>query len=46
MHKFTELYTEWFSVCYNIPSKIRIIIFKSFVKQRMIQIKLVGMSMI
>jgi hypothetical protein len=34
LHKITEFYTEWFSVCPNIPSKFRTItIFKNCVKQ-------------
>jgi hypothetical protein len=35
LHKITEFYTEWFSVCLNITSKIFIIVillFESFVK--------------
>jgi hypothetical protein len=47
LHKITELYTEWFSVYPNITSKFRTIaIFKNYVKQKMIQIKLIGISMI
>jgi hypothetical protein len=46
VHKITEFYTELFSVYHNITSKFRTIaIFKNCVKL-MIQIKLVGMSMI
>jgi hypothetical protein len=34
LHKITEFYTEWFSVCPNITSKFRtIVIFKNWVKQ-------------
>jgi hypothetical protein len=34
LHKTTEFYTEWFSVCHNTTSKFRdIAIFKSFVEQ-------------
>jgi hypothetical protein len=33
LHKITEFYTEWFSVCPNITSKFRnTAVFKSFVK--------------
>jgi hypothetical protein len=39
LHKITEFYTEWFSVYHNITSKFRTIAI-------MIQIKLIGMSMI
>jgi hypothetical protein len=47
MHKITDLYKVWFSVCPNTFSKCRTIaIFKSVVKQRMIQVKLVCISMI
>jgi hypothetical protein len=47
LHKITEVHTEWFSVCPNITSKFcTIAIFKRIVKQKMIQIKVVGMSMI
>jgi hypothetical protein len=47
LHKFTEFFTEFFSVYHNITSKFRTIaIFKNCVIQKMIQIKLVGMSMI
>jgi hypothetical protein len=46
LHKITEFYTEWFSVNPNITSKFRtIVIFKNCLKI-MIQIKLIGMSMI
>jgi hypothetical protein len=34
LHKITEFYTEWYSVCPNITSKFRTIaIFKNYVKQ-------------
>jgi hypothetical protein len=34
LHKITEFYTEWFSVCTNITSKFgTIAIFKNCVKQ-------------
>jgi hypothetical protein len=34
LHKITEFYTEWFSICPNITSKFHTIaIFKSFVKE-------------
>jgi hypothetical protein len=47
LHKITEFYTELFSVYPNITSKFRTIaIFKTCVKQKIIQIKLVGMFMI
>jgi hypothetical protein len=47
LHKITEFYTKLFSVYHNITSKFRtIVIFKNCVKQNMIQIKLIGMSMI
>jgi hypothetical protein len=47
LHKITEFYTELFSVYHNITSKFRtIVMFKNCVKQIMIQIKLIGMSMI
>jgi hypothetical protein len=47
LHKITEFYTEWFSVYPNITSKFRTIaIFKNCVNQKIIQIKLIGMSMI
>jgi hypothetical protein len=47
LHKITEFYTELFSVYHNKTSKFRTIaIFKNCDKQNMIQIKLIGMSMI
>jgi hypothetical protein len=47
LHKITEFYTELFSVYPNIISKFRTIaIFKTYVNKIMIQIKLIGMSMI
>jgi hypothetical protein len=47
LHKITEFYTEWFSVYTNTASKCRTVaIFKNCVKQKIIQIKLTGMSMI
>jgi hypothetical protein len=34
LHKITEFYTEWFSVCLKLTSKFRTIaIFKNCVKQ-------------
>jgi hypothetical protein len=43
LHKITEFYTEWFSICLNTTSQFcTMTILKSFVKQIMIQIKLVG----
>jgi hypothetical protein len=34
MHKITEFYTEWFSVCSNITSKFRTMaIVRSFAKE-------------
>jgi hypothetical protein len=34
LHRISELYTQWFSVCLNITSKFRTIaIFENFVKQ-------------
>jgi hypothetical protein len=44
LHKITEFYTEWFSVYPNITSKFRTI--ATFKNKIMIQIKLIGMSMI
>jgi predicted nucleic acid-binding OB-fold protein len=45
LYKSTEFYTEWFNVCPNITSKSHTIATpKSFVKQIMIQLKLVRMS--
>jgi hypothetical protein len=47
LHKITEFYTELFSVYHNITSKFRTIaIFKNCVKKIMIQIKLIGVSII
>jgi hypothetical protein len=47
LHKITELYTELFSVYHNITSKFRTIaILKTASNKIMIQIKLIGMSMI
>jgi hypothetical protein len=47
MHIVTEFYKEWFSVCPNVTTEIRIIaIFNSLVKHKLIQIKLVDLSMI
>jgi hypothetical protein len=47
LHKITEFYTEWFSVYPNITSKFRtIVILKTASNKIMIQIKLIGMSMI
>jgi hypothetical protein len=47
LHKITEFCTEWFSVYHNTTSKFRTItIFKNASNKRMIQIKLIGMSMI
>jgi hypothetical protein len=47
LHKITEVYTELFSVYHNITSKFRTItIFKTASNKIMIQIKLIGMSMI
>jgi hypothetical protein len=47
LHKITEFYTELFSVYPHITSKFRTIAtFKNCVKQKMIQIELIGMSMI
>jgi hypothetical protein len=47
LHKITELYTEWFTIYPNITSKFRTIaIFKNCENKIMIQIKLMGMSMI
>jgi hypothetical protein len=47
LHKNMEFYTEWFSVCPNITSAFRkIAAFKSFGKEKVIQIKRVGMSVI
>jgi hypothetical protein len=44
LHKVTEYYTEWFSVCTNVTSKYcNIAIFKSEIN---IVIKLLGISMI
>jgi hypothetical protein len=47
LHKFTEFYTEWFSVYHNITSKFRTMPhLKTASNKIMIQIKLIGMSMI
>jgi hypothetical protein len=47
LHKITEFYTEWFSIYPNITSKFRTIaMFKTCDNKIMIQIKLIGMSMI
>jgi hypothetical protein len=47
LHKITELYTELFSVYHNITLKFSTIaIFKTASHKTMIQIKLIGMSMI
>jgi hypothetical protein len=44
LHKLTELYIKWFSVCPNITSKFRITaIFKSSVEENNDAYKLVGM---
>jgi hypothetical protein len=46
LHKITELYTEWFSLCPKITTKYRnIAILKNFVKNSGLN-KLVHMSMI
>jgi hypothetical protein len=47
LHKITKFYTDLFSVYHNITSKFRTItIFKNGSNKIMIQIKLIGMSMI
>jgi hypothetical protein len=47
LHKITEFCTEWFSFYPNITSKfLTIAIFKNCAKQKMIQIKLIVVSMI
>jgi hypothetical protein len=47
LHKITEFYTELFSIYSNTTSKFRTIaIFKTALNKIMIQIKLIGMSMI
>jgi hypothetical protein len=47
LHKITEFYTELFSFYHNLTSKFRTIaIFKTASNKIMIQIKLIGVSMI
>jgi hypothetical protein len=47
LHKITEFYTEWFSAYHNITSKFStIVILKTASNKIIIQIKLIGMSMI
>jgi hypothetical protein len=47
LHKTTESCTAWFSIIPNLMSKFRTItILKNFVKKLLIQLQLVGMSMV